>query len=97
MRVPAVPFALLLVLALGGCGGKSSAGVKYPYPANVQGNILKSCETGQRADRCHCALAAIENRIPYDRFQVIDREVAQKSFPPDLVAAVRACQRPAPK
>lgn len=97
MRLPAVLFVSLLVLALGGCGGKSQPDVKYRYPANVQGNFLKACEGGQRSTRCRCLLQALENRVPYDRFRTIDRDVARKSLPPEIVAAVRACQRPRPK
>jgi hypothetical protein len=80
---------VILVAALGAC---SEPGPD-DYDEAVEREFLESCVTGSDVDVCRCLYDRIEDEIPFERFEEIDRQLAEDpaELPDDVSRLAVVC------
>src|SRR3954471_24534827 len=88
---------VLLVAALGGCGGGRGGGGdgdgRAGYPKDIESNFLTSCKAnGGSASRCQCVLDKLESTLSLKDFKREEAALRAGAKPPrKLTDAIADC------
>ena len=83
---------VLVVVAAAGCGSSGPT----DYDAQVEREFVESCveEGGEDLrDVCECTYGKISEQIPFERFDDIDRQIAdqEEGLPDDVIELITDC------
>jgi hypothetical protein len=86
-----------LSFGVGACGG-DGGDERTRYPSAVEQNFTKACNASSKGkeDACKCALAKLEDTVPYAEFKKADDVIrgggtADPATTDKLNAAIKAC------
>lgn len=79
--------ALLALAAACGCEPANE------YPAEVVENFVAACRTRTDERACRCAIDELRDRFPWERFQALERRMADGEMPDEIAEAVGGCVR----
>jgi len=89
MLVRSALVAIVFVL-LAACSGGANG-----YGADTEGAFMESCAVKQQQPEsvCRCTYQQIAQRIPFDRYVELDKELQKdpKAVPPELLSIVADC------
>ena len=93
MRRPGPASALVLAGALvagPACGGDGAAD---GYSADLRDDFVEACAAGAGVDTCRCFYDRLEETVPFERFEQIDRGIHDDPsvIPADVVELAAAC------
>lgn len=93
MRRPGPASALVLAgaLAVGPACGDDRAADRYS--ADLRDDFVEACAAGAGADTCRCLYDRLEETVPFERFEQIDRRIRDdpSAIPDDVVELAAAC------
>ncbi|HET6949845.1 MAG TPA: hypothetical protein VFI47_05705 [Acidimicrobiales bacterium] len=88
--VPVAVVAAVLAAAPAACGGgQASRG----YADDLRDDFVAACAAGASTDVCRCLYDALEENVPFERFEEIDRQIREDptAIPPDVVELAAGC------
>ncbi len=81
--------AIALVTLAAACGREPA----NEYPAEVVENFVAACRTRTNEAACRCAIDELRDRFPWERFQALERRMADGEMPDEIAEAVGDCVR----
>jgi hypothetical protein len=85
------PATLLVVAALAACGGDD--GSSDGYGPEGRADFVEACSAGMDAEACGCFYDRLEEDVPYERFEEVDRALRDDptAIPDDIADLAVRC------